>query len=275
MPEEKQAIGIIGGADDQCEASGIGPVYIAPHIMAVDDLTLTQKVLWGKILGLTGKKGYCFASNTWLAEQLKLTKGTISAHISTLVTKGHMRRKLIKDSSGRVVERRLFPVFMDMAGVYRENHIGIPRESYRGIPRESQEREELFRKEISTEKEEMSGKPDPALKILEYLNEKAKRSFQASKASLKPIHGRLRDGMPEEKLRLVIDYKVSEWLEDEQMTEYLRPKTLFGPENFQGYLMGAESWEKRGRPSRRLSRSGNLQAAHTRPDGYYDRAGTR
>lgn len=100
----------------------------------------------------------------------------------------------------------------------------------------------------TTNKKIMSGKPDPAAEVLQYLNEKAQTHYRLSKTSLRPIHGRLKDGASIDDLKLVVDFKAAEWLSDEKMRQYLRPKTLFGPENFEGYLAAAKTWAGRGRP---------------------------
>jgi uncharacterized phage protein (TIGR02220 family) len=46
------------------------------------------------------------------------------------------------------------------------------------------------------------------------------------------IRGRLADMYSADDLMLVADYATAKWLNDPKMCDYLRPKTLFGPENF-------------------------------------------
>jgi len=105
--------------------------------------------------------------------------------------------------------------------------------------------------------EPMSGKPD-AWPIIEHLNKLAGTAHRNSKAALKNLNGRLRDGAAPDDCRLVIEHKVAEWLHDDKMRQYLRPVTLFGPEKFDGYLMAARDWEKRGRPSLNGKRPANV-----------------
>jgi len=90
----------------------LGWVHIPPPVMASTDIGMGEKVLWGKILGLIGEKGYCWAGNKWLAEQLGFTKATVSTYICNLVDRGYLRREVIraKDGQGKIIERRLFPV---------------------------------------------------------------------------------------------------------------------------------------------------------------------
>ena len=90
----------------------IGAVYIPPSIMCQENLTLTQKVLWGRIEGLSTKKGYCFASNGWIGEQLGFSKSTVSNNLSILVSLGYIKREIIRNEYNVIQERRLFPVHL-------------------------------------------------------------------------------------------------------------------------------------------------------------------
>lgn len=77
--------------------------------------------------------------------------------------------------------------------------------------------------------------------ILERLNGRAGRSFQAVDATLNPIVGLLRRGVTQAQLELVVDGMCARWGPDPQQAEYLRPKTLFAPSNFWNYLGNLES----------------------------------
>jgi len=100
----------------------VGPVVIPPYIMADDNLSLTLKVLWGKINGLTGKTGYCFASNEWLAASLGRSKGTVKNNINTLVNDGYLERNF--EGPG-VKGRRLWPVHPGMKSC-QDGHENVP-----------------------------------------------------------------------------------------------------------------------------------------------------
>ena len=91
---------------------------------------------------------------------------------------------------------------------------------------------------------------DAAQSILEYLNQKAGKSFRPVKANLSVIDARLKEGATAADCIAVIDAKVAQWSADPKMQEYLRPETLFGVTKFQQYLgsltsqpAGGESWE--------------------------------
>lgn len=85
--------------------------------------------------------------------------------------------------------------------------------------------------------------------VLKHLNLVSGSRFQNCSASLDNIRARLREGFTPEELMLVVDYKHEHWkgLKDYQ---YMRPKTLFIPGNFPGYLQVATRWDAKGRPQR-------------------------
>lgn len=93
-------------------------------------------------------------------------------------------------------------------------------------------------KEIkSTKKEIVENDLDVASSVIEYLNEKAGKRFKAkSVANRKFINGRIAEGYGYKDFKLVIDVKVAQWFNDPQMSNYLRPSTLFAPTNFENYL---------------------------------------
>ena len=83
---------------------------------------------------------------------------------------------------------------------------------------------------------------DDIKQVIDHLNSVTGSKFKPSaKASTKNISGRLSDGASVQDLKLVIDYKASEWLNDSKMCQFLRPSTLFGPEKFNGYLIAAKN----------------------------------
>ncbi len=88
-----------------------------------------------------------------------------------------------------------------------------------------------------------------AAEVLEYLNSVTGRSGHTRFRTAPGVQARLQDGASLADLKLVIDHAVARWGNNEKMREYIRPKTLFGPENFPGYLAAARDWEARGRPS--------------------------
>ena len=82
-----------------------------------------------------------------------------------------------------------------------------------------------------------SRQPSPPYQdIIDYLNEKANKSFKAtSKETRRLILARWKDGYTLEDFQRVIDGRVAKWYTDARMQEYLRPMTLFSSK-FESYL---------------------------------------
>jgi uncharacterized phage protein (TIGR02220 family) len=73
--------------------------------------------------------------------------------------------------------------------------------------------------------------------VIGYLNSKTGKNYKAStKAYIKEIEGRLKDGYTVDNFKYVIDVKVAEWKDDKKMRQYLNPETLFRVSNFDRYL---------------------------------------
>ena len=71
--------------------------------------------------------------------------------------------------------------------------------------------------------------------VIDYLNEKAKTKYKYADSNIKYISARLREGFSVDDCKTVIDKKCLDWMGTEY-EQYLRPKTLFSPEKFEGYL---------------------------------------
>jgi uncharacterized phage protein (TIGR02220 family) len=73
--------------------------------------------------------------------------------------------------------------------------------------------------------------------VIDYLNDKAKKQFNPnSKATIRLVEARYRDGYGLDEFKRVIDLKVKNWLHDAHWKSYLRPSTLFNATNFENYL---------------------------------------
>jgi len=74
-----------------------------------------------------------------------------------------------------------------------------------------------------------------AVSVLDFLNEKTGRNYQPVKANIDMIVARLKEGATEDECRQVIAKKSREWLNDDDMNQYLRPATLFNRTKFAQY----------------------------------------
>lgn len=87
------------------EEKQIGWILIPPQVMADKRLTQSAKVLYGKINGLTGERGYCWASNETLAEYLGMKD--IRNPLEKLIKFQYIKRVLFS-KEGNV--RHLYPL---------------------------------------------------------------------------------------------------------------------------------------------------------------------
>lgn len=78
--------------------------------------------------------------------------------------------------------------------------------------------------------------PDPTEEVVNHLNRRAGTHYRATTASTrKLVKARLKEGFTVDEIKLVIDKKCADWLNNRDMAQYLRPETLFGPK-FESYL---------------------------------------
>lgn len=122
----------------------VGWCLIPAFILSRTDLSLSEKVLYGRILGLADKGGYCFASNAWLGEQIGLAQGTVANMISRMAKKGLLRVEVLRNEKNEVTERRIYPLLggyssLEWGGIhttvntYSRHNEESNREEYRNI----------------------------------------------------------------------------------------------------------------------------------------------
>lgn len=81
-------------------------VTIPMKILLDEELTPKARLLFGVIANLSNQRGYCFASNAYLATETGWHKDTISEFVAQLVSKNYLTRFDEVAKSG--LERRLF-----------------------------------------------------------------------------------------------------------------------------------------------------------------------
>lgn len=90
-----------------------------------------------------------------------------------------------------------------------------------------------------------------AVMVLEHFNRVTNSTYGRggrTKTTLGYIRGRLAENYSAEDLMLVVDYMTAKWADDSKMSEFLRPRTLFAPENCVEYFEKANKWHASGRP---------------------------
>jgi uncharacterized phage protein (TIGR02220 family) len=80
-----------------------------------------------------------------------------------------------------------------------------------------------------------------AASILQMFNQICSRSFKDTESNLKLIKARLSEGYTFEDFEAVTRKKFKDWVNDQKMKRYIRPKTFFNGDNFDGYLQEAKA----------------------------------
>ena len=88
--------------------------------------------------------------------------------------------------------------------------------------------------------------------IISYLNFKAGTNFRSNTNKTKSlIKARFKEGFTVEEFKVVIDKKCIEWLNNKDMSKYLRPETLFGTK-FESYLNQKTTTKKETKNNKQL-----------------------
>lgn len=84
--------------------------------------------------------------------------------------------------------------------------------------------------------------------VIDHLNQKTNSSFRPETPSTKTkIASLIKQGFTTDDIKLVISHKTSQWLNNNDMSKYLRPETLFGG-HFEAYLQEAKRTSTPTRP---------------------------
>ena len=87
----------------------IGYYSVIPATVLYDkELKANEKLLYAIITSLVCKKGYCFASNKYLAEKLDVNSKTVSSWISDLRDKGFIIVELIRNENNQIIQRKIY-----------------------------------------------------------------------------------------------------------------------------------------------------------------------
>ena len=129
---------------------------------------------------------------------------------------------------------------------------GIPANSLTGDYTESTQE---ITQDISCLADKLPDEPhdddiDPALRVLNHLNRVTDSDFRDGKTTMGFIRGVLQGEYVADDLMLVVDYIANEWAGQDNMSFYLRPKTIFSQANFEGYFDQARAWRRNGKPQK-------------------------
>lgn len=76
------------------------------YVIFDEKLSSFEKLLFGHITALCNEKGYCWASNTYLAEKHKKSKNHISKCISNLVKNRYIKLEFEYDENNKEIKSR-------------------------------------------------------------------------------------------------------------------------------------------------------------------------
>jgi DNA-binding transcriptional regulator YhcF (GntR family) len=92
---------------------------IIPSNVRYSNLKPNAKLLYGEITALSGKLGYCFASNSYFADLYGVSKNTVSRWISDLKKLGFITIEIERNANKEIVKR--------IIGIYKKEDRSIDK----------------------------------------------------------------------------------------------------------------------------------------------------
>lgn len=190
-----------------------------------------ELLAYAVIYGFSQTDGAKFTgSRKYLAEWCGCSMATIDRTLNSLVDKGLISRTSYVTKHGyRAVEyAAIGPTHVD------ELPNAEPQTAATDDPRTPTTEPQTLLNEPQTPPQPKG--PDHVEEIVDHLNQRAGTHYKATTANTrKLIKARLKEGFTVDEIKLVIDKKCADWLNNPAMVEYLRPETLFG-NKFESYL---------------------------------------
>lgn len=190
-----------------------------------------ELLAYAVIYGFSQTDGAKFTgSRKYLAEWCGCSIATIDRTLNSLVDKGLISRTSHVTKHGyRAVEYAVMePTHID------EHSATKPRTADTDGPRTptTEPQPLLDEQQTPVQPEEL----DPTEEVIVHLNQRVGTHYRTTTASTRRlVKARLKEGFTVDEIKLVIDKKCAEWLNNPSMREYLRPETLFG-NKFESYL---------------------------------------
>lgn len=205
------------------------------------------RIVWITMLAKSDSSGFVWASIPGLSDAARVSLEQCVEAIEKLKSPDQWSRS--KESEGRRIEDvdggwRLLNYDkyrkirnMEERREYVRKKVAEHRHIVNNVNKSKQCKQMLTHVDVETEVEiDKNKKICMAEEVLNYLNEKTGKKFQAVNGSLKFIESRLREGATVDQCHAVIDLKCLSWLKDSKMKDYLRPQTLFNAEKFAAYV---------------------------------------
>ena len=112
---------------------------IIPADVRYSNLKPNAKLLYGEITALSGKLGYCYATNNYFAKLYGVSKNTISRWISDLSKSGFITIEVERNENQQVIKRMIGIVQKDnraICKIIKENNTSINNTSNINITKE-------------------------------------------------------------------------------------------------------------------------------------------
>ena len=206
------------------------------------------KLLYGEIVSLSNKEGYCYASNKYFAELYGISVTTVSLLIKDLIDKNYITSEIIYKSGTKEILNRYLKIVKEGSlkkfkeGIYenlKENNTSINNTRINNILIVEDNKQNI-QNSFEKKSQHLSYAVN---EVINYMNELANTSFKTTTVKTrKLINARLKEGFSLEELKDVVYYKYNEWclkpfkFKNGVMSDtYFRPQTLFS-NNFESYL---------------------------------------
>lgn len=82
---------------------------IPATVLFNERLKANEKLLYAVITALSNKEGYCYASNKYLADKLKVDPKTISSWITDLRKQNFIYVEILRNEKQEIIERKIYP----------------------------------------------------------------------------------------------------------------------------------------------------------------------
>lgn len=112
---------------------------IIPAEVRYSSLKPNAKLLYGEITALSGKLGYCYATNNYFAELYGVSKNTVSRWLSELNKLGFINIEVERNENKQVIKRKIGIIQKDNNPIYKmskENNTSINNTSNINIIKE-------------------------------------------------------------------------------------------------------------------------------------------
>ena len=202
----------------------------------VDDLEtglfLSQVIYWAD--RVKRSDGYFYKTDDEWNQEIKLSKYSVRKARKKLEEMG-LLETVVKKANGNPTVHYKFDKdkFTQLFISFLRNRKNESSESQNGTFENEQSLTEITTENTT---EITTNIYIPFAEVIDYLNNKTGSSYKSTTRKTKDlIKARINEGFTLDDFKKVIDNKTAEWLNDSNMSKYLRPETLFG-NKFESYL---------------------------------------